>query len=130
MLLNDEEIQARIESPLNLLNRLRDTLNHASKTQHPSLPPKAEDVISDLESKINTTKSKARDIMNLAMDELKTKIYEAKTPETLARIAREMSTVVNNQDSNNSERELAGTIVVYAPQVVNLENYNIVDVQE
>jgi hypothetical protein len=133
MLLNDEEIRERIESPINLINRLRNTLSKPTLNGLiPSMPPKAEDVISDLEEKISNTtaRSKARDIMNLAMDELKVRMPEIQKPEKLAQIAREMAQVVSHQEAKSNDKELAGKIIVYAPQVVNLENYNIVDVNE
>jgi len=133
MLLNDDEIQQRIESPLNLLNRLRNNLTKVTNTNIiPSMPPKAEDVITDLEDKISnvTIKSKAKGIMNAAMDELHKRIPEVHKPEKLAQIAASMSKVVSENEPKNGSNSLAGQIVVYAPQVISLENYNIVEVSE
>lgn len=56
MLLSDDEIRERIESPLNLLNRLKSSLGasrHHLTTQIPSIPPKSSDIIDDLEEKIS-----------------------------------------------------------------------------
>jgi len=100
MLLNDDEIKERIESPLNLLNRLKSSLtpNGHTPTHIPSLPPKSSDIIEDLEDKISntTTRSKAMGILNAAMDELRVRIPEIQKPEKLAAIAAEMSKVVSH----------------------------------
>jgi len=84
MILNDDEIKERIESPLNLLNRLKSTVNRRSiPTQHPSIPPTAEDLVDNLEDKIKNTssRSKASGILNAAMDELSLRIREVQKPE-------------------------------------------------
>lgn len=132
MLLNDDEIKERVESPLNLLNRLRSNLNKTITNNIPSMPPKAEDVIADLEDKISTstTKSKALGIMSAAMDELKNRMGEVQKPEKLAQIAREMAQVVSHHESRDNGNDSGSRIIVYAPQVISLENYNIVDVVE
>jgi hypothetical protein len=140
MLLNDDEIKERIESPLNLLNRLRTSLDRLSSpvprpthSQIPSLPPSASDIIPDLEDKIanNSTRSKAVGILNSAMDELSKRIPEVQKPEKLAQIAAEMSKVVSQQDSKNTGDSFkTAQIIVYAPQVQNIENYEVVEVTE
>jgi hypothetical protein len=133
MILNDEEVQERIESPLNLLNRLKGSLSQTTKAINiPTVPPKAEDVIADLEDKIANTviRSKAKDIMNVAMDQLKTRMPEVQKPEKLAQIAREMAHVVSSQEPKNNGGDSGSKIIVYAPQVLSLDNYNIVEVNE
>jgi hypothetical protein len=136
MLLSDDEIQERIESPLNLLNRLKSSLGKAinshSFPQIPSLPPKSSDIIDDLEDKISNSsvRSKAVGILNAAMDELKVRIPEVQKAEKLAAIATEMSKVISNQDNRNQGDKTLAQIIVYAPQVQNIENYEIVDIAE
>lgn len=133
MILTDEEIKDRIESPLNLLNRLRSTTGGKSvHSQHPALPPKSGDIISNLEDKIanSGTRSKAASIMSAAMDELRARLPEVQRPEKLAQIAREMSQVVSNHDNKPNTGNSIGQIIVYAPQVQPLDNFDIVDVVE
>lgn len=138
MLLTDDEIRERIESPLNLLNRLKnasrpDKSNSDPQGQSPCLPPKSEDIIEDLEDKINNTtaRSKAMGLMLSAMDELKQRLPEIQKPETLANLAYNMSRVVSSQEQNrNNHASVASQIIVYAPQVQRLENYDIIDVTE
>ncbi len=135
MILTDDEIKERIESPLNLLNRLKSQLGvtrHHPLSQIPSLPPSSSDIIEDLEEKIaNTTmRSKAVGILNSAMDELAKRIPEVQKPEKLAQIAAEMSKVVSHQDSRNQGDKNLSQIIVYAPQVQHIDNYEIIDVAE
>jgi hypothetical protein len=132
MLLNDDEVQERIESPFNLLNKLKTLTQPSKKLNIPSLPPKAEDVIADLEDKISNTviKSKAKAIMNSAMTELEKRLPEIEKPERLAVIAREMGQVIASQNHGGGGDKLGSQIIVYAPQVQNIENYTIVDVAE
>ena len=135
MILTDDEIQERIESPLNLLNRLKSQLGtqrHHPTSQIPSLPPTSSDIIEDLEDKIanTTTRSKAVGILNSAMDELSKRIPEVQKPEKLAQIAAEMSKVVSQQDNRNQGNKPLSQIIVYAPQMQQISNYDIVDVAE
>lgn len=122
MLLDEKEVTERMESPLNLLNRLRAATN---KHVIPSLPPKAEDVIDDLEDKLKygSLKSKAASIMSDAMDELKNRIPEVTKPDQLARIAENMNRIVSAENKNNDRDKMnAPQFIMYAPQFLN-ENY-------
>lgn len=141
MILSDDEVKERIESPINLLNRLRTTLDRAvdgvTHNPHsivPQLPPKAEDLIPDLEEKIQNkqARGKAISIMTAAMDELKVRMPTIQKAETLASIAYNMSRVVASQDDNAHHRSGINTaqIIVYAPQVQSLDNFDIIDVKE
>lgn len=130
-----------MESPLNLLNRLKNSLSRAVNLPHlpsnspsgsPVLPPSSSDIVADLEDKIANggTRSKAIGILNAAMDELRIRMPEVQKPEKLAQIAAEMAKVVNQHDNKNTgDKELA-KIVVYAPQIQSIENYQIVNVNE
>lgn len=137
MILNDDEIKERIESPLNLLNRLKTSLNRtiAPHTPAPIVslpPPSSSDIIEDLEEKISksTVRSKAVGILTAAMDELKIRIPDVQKPEKLAQIAAEMAKVVSHQDNRNQGDKALSQIIVYAPQVQNIDNYEIIDAVE
>lgn len=138
MLLNDDEIKESMESPLNLLNRLRTSLNRTSRLPAviPSLPeqipPKASDIIDNLDDRLKdtSTRAKAVKILNSAMDELNRRIPEVDKPERLATIAEAMSKVINHQDTKSAGEKLQSQIIVYAPQVQNIENYEVVEVVE
>ncbi len=127
MLLSDAEIQERLESPINLMNRLRQLGNPAPVV---SLPPKSDEIIPNLDEKLNDTRSKAVGILNATMDELRRRLPEVQKPEKLAIIAKEMSQVVAHQDSKSQGSIQAGQIIVYAPQMASIEQFEIIDVQE
>lgn len=121
MILSDEEVQEKIESPLNLLNRLRSSTRERSII--PSLPPpRSDEVIDDLEDKIKigSIRQKAAGIMADALGELKNRMSELK-PEKLAQVAAEMNKVLLTRPESD-DKDKRAQIVVYAPQVVQ-ENY-------
>lgn len=132
MILNDSEIAERLESPLNLMNRLRRLTNNSSEVS-PCIPPSSEQIIEDLKDKINSgsARSKATNIMISAMDELKTRLPEVRKPEDLARIASEMSKVVSNQ-SNAKKEDTSNKpqIIIYAPVQVNESHFETMTVNE
>jgi hypothetical protein len=141
MILTDDDVKERIESPLNLLNRLRTSLDRAvdgaSNNPHsivPQLPPKAEDLIPDLEEKIQnkTARSKAMGIMTAAMSELESRLPEIRKAETLSQIAWNMSRVIASADDSAHHRSGTTTaqIIVYAPQVQSLDNFEVIDIKE
>jgi hypothetical protein len=126
MLLTDEDIEERINSPLNLLNRLRKT----SEPKIPSMPPTSKDLELDVEGSIaaRNLRGKAAAIMGKVLIELEHRIPDIQKPEKLAQIATEMNKVLNtNKDDDNRK---AAQIIVYAPQVVNENHFQEMVVQE
>ena len=75
-------------------------------------------------------RSKAVGILNAAMDELKVRMPEIQKPEKLAQIASEMSKVISNQDNRGPGDKSLSQIIVYAPQIQNIDNYEVIDVNE
>jgi hypothetical protein len=117
MLLTDEDIAERIDSPLNLLNRLRNVTS--PKTGIPSMPPPTtKDIGLDVESKLAAGKLRdnAAEIMGLALHELKQRIPDVQKPEKLAQIAVEMNKVLTSRSDEN--KNPTAQIIVYAPQVI------------
>lgn len=126
MLLTDEEIQERIESPLNLLNRLR----NASRANSPCLPTAA-DLIPDLDEKIGPDiKKQATKIMNSALKELEMRLPDVQKPEKLAQIAAEMNKVLLAQQKDKEGDKGGPQIVVYAPQVIQESHFETITIQE
>ena len=145
MILTDDDIKERIESPLNLLNRLKKITSGGKEhihspslpsfpavIKHPALPPSADQLIENLDDKIAeaSARSKAMNIMNLAMDNLQARIPEIQKPKELSDIANSMSKIISNQSQNSASRGATSQIIVYAPQVQKLENFDIIDVTE
>lgn len=129
MILDEVEVLERLESPANLLNRLR---RISEPVQPVSIPPSADNVIEDLEEKLKygSVKSKATAIMNAAMDELRIRIPEVSKPEKLASIAAEMSKVVNATQIRNENDVKIGQIIVYAPQVITEDRFEVIRLNE
>lgn len=128
MLLAESEMIERIESPLNLLNRLRKT---TTPVRHPSLPPTSSELIPDLDEKVNygSARSKAMGIMDMAMSELKNRIAEATKPKELAAIASEMSKIISNTNVRDNDDKPLAQIVIYAPNIVSESAFDVIDVQ-
>lgn len=133
MILPEEEVKERMESPMNLLNRLKSiTSPHSSKSPtHPGLPPKSDDIIPDINEKIafGSVKSKAMGIMADAMNELKHRIPEVHKPESLARIAAEMGKVVGSMEEKDNADKRVGQIIIYAPTIMQEREFEFIDVQ-
>lgn len=117
MLLSDEEIQERLESPLNLLNRLKNATTQ-KPSQIPCLPPKSEDLDLNIEESISVSqiRNKAAAILAASLDGLQKRIHDVEKPERLARIAAEMNKVVSAQEDKSKNQP--SQIIVYAPQVI------------
>lgn len=121
MLLTDEELQERLESPLNLLNRLKNATQ--PKTGIPTMPPvTSEDIKLDIPGKLaaNNLRDTAARVMGKALQELEVQLPNVQKPEKLAQIANEMNKVLNAQP--DKDKNPPAQIIVYAPQVIQ-ENY-------
>jgi hypothetical protein len=132
MLLHEDELKKRIESPMNLLNRLKNVTNPHKPTMIPSLPPSAEEVINDLEDKITigSIKGKALGLMSEALDELKTRLPEVQKPERLAAIAADMNKVVSGMQDRGATVNQTAQIIIYAPQVVLEDTFDVVELAD
>jgi hypothetical protein len=128
MLLTDEEITSRIESPMNLLNRLR---NETKKVVSPSLPnPKAEDIIPELDQKlIGNARQQAASILDATLKELKQRIPDIQKPEKLAQIADQMNKILTSRPEKENEKN-GPSIIVYAPQTLTEAHFETVVLNE
>lgn len=127
MLLSDEEVQERIVSPSNLLNRLR----NATKANSPLLPvPKSEDLIPNLDGKLTpSVKKQAADILAEALRELKMRIPDVQRPEKLAQIAAEMNKVlIAREDEDKTKNQ--PQFIIYAPQVIQESQFQQIVLKE
>ncbi len=132
MILDELEVRERLESPLNLLNRLRSTTTNKHRINIiPSLPPTSSEIIDNLEDKIGlgSIKSKAAGIMVSALDELKNRLPEVTKPKELASIAEQMNKVISVQESKNGDNSLKiGQVIIYAPKILTEDSYDVIDV--
>jgi hypothetical protein len=145
MILDDNEIQSRIESPMNLLNRLKSSLSGPSgqilpsnpnptnphNLRIPSIPPTADQIVDDLEDKLKSKnlKSKAVNIINDCLDELSSRVSELK-PERLATVAAEMNKIVTSESDNNKDKSNQPQLVVYCPTFIKEDHFDTVYARE
>lgn len=138
MLIEDEELKRRIESPSNLLNRLKTITTSRERTSSlpviniPALPPSADEVVDDIEKKITigSIKGKALGIMSSALDELKEKLPEIGKPDKLSKVIADMSKVYDSVENRNTPAVQAAQIIIYAPQIVSEDTFNIVEMTD
>lgn len=149
MILSDTEITTRLESPLNLLNRLRAITNSNSgkhnlpfcppaanhKTNIIGFPPTVDEIVEDSQGKIKLSlaHNQALEILSQSMTQLQERLPEVEKAEKLAAIANDMNRIVNN--INDARRARAGDdrrvqIVVYAPQIVAEHEFEVIEVRE
>ena len=132
MLYTDEDVQERVSSPLNLLNRLRTAVNKKPST--PCLPaPSISDLIPDINEKVeeNLTdvRKQASKILTATLKELEARIPDIQKPEKLAQIAVEMNKVLVTRDDRDKE-DKTPRVIVYAPQVINENVFETIHVSE
>lgn len=138
MILNETEVTERMNSPMNLLNRLRTATSAPRGKQNPfenivSVPqPLSKDIIPDLDEKLSSKslKNKANNIMNMAMDELTLKISETSKPAELAKIAAEMNKIVVAETEANRGQDNRPQFILYAPQFSNENHYETIYARE
>lgn len=131
MLLSDEEVNARLSSPLNLLNRLREA---SKKVDIVSLPPKIEDLVENVEDKLSASQNldKAAVLLGSALDQLQVRLCEVSKPEKLSSIAKDMNAIIHSAaERNKSNGDVHNTqVIVYAPQVMAESEFETIDVLE
>lgn len=130
MILSDEELTNRIESPMNLLNRLKNETASHSKPRIISIPDSKE-IIPDLDEKLQfgSAKSKAMNVMNSALDALAGKIPEIKAKE-LAAVAANMAKVIDSTQVKNQDSVRQAIVIINSPQLVSEDSFEVVDAQE
>jgi len=130
MLLDDNEINARMSSPLNLLNRLR---NHDAKAiDIPSLPPKSEELVENLDDKIKavSVKRTASEVMQKSLTRLNDLVETVEKPERLARIAKDMGAVVESMKEDKDDNLKNVQVLVYRPEILTENHYQIIQINE
>jgi hypothetical protein len=131
MILTESDAQERLESPLNLINRLRGGMTPSNRRiTHPAIPPTAEELIPNLNEKINigSIKSKAAEILVDTLGELKNRLSEVTKPSQLASIATQMGKIVGEMEEKTKNDNRVGQIIIYAPRVVKEDEFETIDV--
>lgn len=130
MLLSTDEVDERLSSPLNLINRLRAKDNITSV----SLPPKVDELIPDLDSKIHSAAihGKAESLLSDTLDQLKLRLPEIRAVDKLSNVAANLNKIITagneakiqNNQTNNIQ------VLIYAPEIKSEEDFDTINVTE
>lgn len=136
MILNEEDAIERLESPLNLLNRLR-SISEA-KPRHPALPlapPSISELIQDVDDKIITSKisASATDVLSDSLSMLKERLPEIQKAKDLAVVAFNMNKIlIGISDAQRVKEETKPSVnfIFYKPRLRAEDDYEIINVSE
>ena len=149
MILDKEEIDQRLSSPLNLLNRLRRLTsvdnnivsipssvseeNSSSRIEgHPSMPPPVDELIDNISDKLATAKcrSGAKEVLESAIEGLKLRVFEVDDPVKLSRIATDMGKVINGFDDSSKNNPSNSIPIIYRPVMLTENNFQVIQVND
>lgn len=133
MILQKEEVDARLRSEDNLFNRFR-KLTEAPVVCLPNeteqKAPSVDDIVEGVEDKLNGAKglSNAKSVLAMATARLKERLIEVDKPVDLARIAAEMNKIVNGEVDKTKNQQ--NNVVIYRPVINDVSLYPEVHVVE
>ena len=143
MILDSNEIDARVSSPLNLMNRLRalsgipsipdniqnGIIHRKEETTIPSIPS-VDDLVESVDDKINKGKavSGAKAVMAESINRLRQRLIEVDNPVQLSKIATDMHKIVNAEVENRKPNN--APIVIWKPEMHQENHYETVVVSE
>ena len=154
MLLTDEQVNIRLESPLNLVNRLNQlTKRHSTsmdifipgpsdRLDHPNNNPlndeypaaNSDDEIDNIvpdnvqKIKLGIVKVKALDVLHDSLDQLHSRLPEIDRVKDYSAIARDMNDILTAEDSKRSN--INQQVIVYRPIINELSKYETVIANE
>lgn len=137
MILSSEEVNSRLNSEDNLVNRFR-KLTSASVVSLPDVntsrtvfesvnsdenAPSIDSLVENVDDKVNSQKgiSNAKAVLALVTDRLKARLTEVDKPVDLARIAAEMNKIVNGEGDKGNKTQ--NNIVIYRPALNDVNVY-------
>lgn len=145
MILDKNEVDARLESPDNLLNRLRrltgqsqivslpsDSEVKNSPASSPLIPPPIDELVDNVKDKLATAEcyAGAKEVLKDAINGLKLRVFEVDDPVKLSRIATDMGKIVNGFDENKKEKTGRVVPIIYRPVMLTENNFQSIHVNE
>lgn len=132
--LSDEDVIKRVESPMNLINRLRSTTKKENLIVSIPVPPKANDIISNLDEKVTlgSSKTRALSVMNRVLGRLddETTIANIKV-ERLPAIVAQMATAIKGLEPEKDKEDNRVQFVIYSPTIMKESDYgDFIEVKE
>lgn len=131
MIMTNDEISARLDSPLNLINRLKEL--EVKVPEIVSLPvakqqskvavvglPSIEDLIDNPEDRIKLAgiKTRATDALSSTVELIAARVADTEKPEKLSKIATDMMKVIDTINGDRRESHANRPIVVFTPMLV------------
>lgn len=133
MILNDTEVNERLASPLNLINRLKSEMNKGN-AMDTFMPPSVDDLIENVEDKLKlgSAHNRAISVLDDCVSALAGRIHEVDKAKDLSRIATDMSKVVNSIDEIRNGRDKKGgsNLVIWQPIIMTETHYEVIQVRE
>lgn len=145
MILDKSEVDARLNNPENLINRLRRietksnvvsippsvAVSSEYESNHPSLPPSVDELINDVTDKVNTAKiqSASREVLLESIERLRSRLIEVDSPVQLSKIATDMGRVISGfekKDDGNKQQN----IIIFKPIVNSEQHYETIHVHD
>lgn len=129
--LSDDDVIKRVESPMNLINRLRST---TKKENLIVSIPKADDLVPSLNEKltVGSSKTRALSVMNRVLGRLddQTTIDNIK-PERLPAIVAQMATAIKGLEPEKDKEDNRVQFIVYSPTLMQESDYGpVIEVKE
>ena len=137
MILNDDDVLARLDSPLNLMNRLKriqggdspclpvpTTAEVVEDYTEAVQPPSVDELIDNFENRITQGRivETSLAVLDETITQLRFRLPEVEKPERLSRIATDVSKVIDSFRTTKKESHGNAPILVWKPVMVN-ENY-------
>lgn len=145
MILDAEDTNVRLESPLNLINRMKFLGTQKEKSleifgikedklenESPLMPPSADKLILDLESKLKlgTAHDKAVDVLHDSVVMLHANLHNVDKIDKLSRIATDMGKVIANIDEIRQGRKTNAPVIIFKPITVTENHYESVSASD
>ncbi len=140
MILNDEDIKSRLESPLNLINRLNSILPKSnamdvfvpSGTTENDNPPAVpsedlEEIVDEKKLRLGLVRSLALDVLHSSLEQLSVRLPEVDKVKDLSQIARDMKTVLTEEEDTKRNNH---QVIIYKPIINDISKYDTMVVME
>ena len=138
MLLTEEEVNHRLSSPLNLINKINKK-EEARELEifNPRLnnnPPSIDELIENADDKIKiaATASKALTVLEESVTMIGNRLNEVEKVRDLSKVARDMSTIVGTIDEIKNSRAgiTKNQLVIWQPIIMTENHYEVIHVNE
>ena len=132
--LTDDEVTKRVESPMNLFNRLRSTTKKENLIVSIPAAPSASDIIPDIDEKltVGSSKSRALSVMNRALGRLDDpEIIAAIKIERLPGMIAQMATAIKGLEPEKDKSDDKVQFIIYQPTLMQETDYGpVIEVKE